>query len=68
MGTLRNQGLEIELLGTLPFVVPFCGIPLSILPSIRTWWKTADGSQELQHTDYDGNAVVLKSIEGRPYG
>ncbi len=69
IGTLQNYGLEF-------------GINADVVRNKNIKWNTAlnmgfnnnkilkltDGSNELIHADYDGNAAVLKSVVGRPIG
>lgn len=69
IGTLRNKGVEVGL----------NGIPVSTRnfrwdAGINVAWnknvveKLASGSDELLHTDYDGNAAQLISKVGQPMG
>ncbi|MFT4154502.1 SusC/RagA family TonB-linked outer membrane protein [Parafilimonas sp.] len=69
VGTLQNQGIDLSITAT-----PVQGR--------NFWWETGinfnnnnnkilkltTGSTELVHSDYDGNAAVLKSVVGRPIG
>jgi iron complex outermembrane receptor protein len=69
VGTLRNKGIEIALTGS-----PIKTKDLK-WDVIFNWSKNtnvvealANGSTELLHADWDGNAAQLKSIVGQPMG
>lgn len=69
VGTLRNKGIEIGLTGTPVSKRDFrwdAGINFAF--NKNKVEKLADGSNELVHQDFDGNAAVLKSTVGQPMG
>ncbi|MFC5411700.1 SusC/RagA family TonB-linked outer membrane protein [Larkinella bovis] len=71
IGTLRNQGLELQL-----NYAPIRGknddlnwdITLNLAKNSNKVEKLANNSTELLHADYDGNAAQLRSVVGRPMG
>ncbi|GAB3331786.1 SusC/RagA family TonB-linked outer membrane protein [Larkinella ripae] len=72
IGTLRNQGVELALNAT-----PIRGtgaddlnwdIILNLARNSNKVEKLANGSTELLHADYDGNAAQLRSVVGQPMG
>ncbi|RRB07710.1 SusC/RagA family TonB-linked outer membrane protein [Larkinella rosea] len=72
IGTLRNQGLELALNYT-----PIKGVGandfnwdiiLNLAKNSNKVEKLANGSTELLHADYDGNAAQLRSVVGQPMG
>lgn len=72
IGTLRNQGLELQLMYT-----PIKGtgtddlnwdITLNLAKNSNKVEKLANNSTELLHADYDGNAAQLRSVVGQPMG
>jgi iron complex outermembrane receptor protein len=72
IGTLRNQGLELGLNYT-----PIKGaglndinwdITLNMSKNSNKVEKLANGSTELLHADYDGNAAQVRSVVGQPMG
>lgn len=69
VGTLRNKGLEIALTGAPIRSKGFnwdAGINFAF--NKNTVEKLADGSDQLIHQDYDGNAAQLISKVGQPMG
>lgn len=69
IGTLRNKGLEIGINGSPVRGRDFrweSGINFAFNKNIVE--KLADGSTELIHADYDGNAAQLISTVGQPMG
>ena len=69
IGTLRNQGIEIGLTGAPLKMRDFrwdAGINFAF--NKNTVEKLADGSTQLIHADYDGNAAQLISNVGQPMG
>jgi len=69
IGTLRNKGLEIALTGAPVRTRDFkwdAGINFAF--NKNTVEKLADGSDQLIHADYDGNAAQLISKVGQPMG
>lgn len=69
IGTLRNKGIEIAITGTPVRTRNFtwdAGINLAQNKNVVE--KLANGSTELLHADYDGNAAQLKSVVGQPMG
>ena len=69
IGTLRNKGIEIGITGTPIAGKDFrweTGINFSQNKNLVA--KLADGSNQIVHTDYDGNAAQLISKVGQPMG
>ncbi len=69
VGNLRNTGVDISINATPYRTKDFkweTGLNLNF--NNNKILKLADGSNELIHADYDGNAAVLKSVVGRPIG
>lgn len=69
IGTLRNQGLEMALniapIRTADF---HWDLTLNLAKNTNKVEKLANGSTELLHADYDGNAAQLRSVVGQPMG
>jgi iron complex outermembrane receptor protein len=72
VGTLRNKGLEVGLNFS-----PIQGkglndfnwdLILNVAQNANKVEKLANGSTELLHQDFDGNAAQLRSVVGRPMG
>ena len=72
VGTLRNKGLEVGLNFS-----PIQGkglndfnwdLILNVAQNTNKVEKLANGSTELLHQDFDGNAAQLRSVVGRPMG
>lgn len=72
VGTLRNKGLEVGLNFS-----PIQGkglndfnwdLVLNVAQNANKVEKLANGSPELLHADFDGNAAQLRSVVGRPMG
>ncbi|GAB3666995.1 SusC/RagA family TonB-linked outer membrane protein [Echinicola sediminis] len=69
IGTLRNQGVEISLNGSLMESRDFgWNATFNIARNVNKVEKLANNATELLHADYDGNAAQLRSIVGRPMG
>jgi TonB-linked SusC/RagA family outer membrane protein len=69
IGTLRNQGIEVGLTGTPVNTKNFrWEASINFSQNKNVLEKLADGSNELLHADYDGNAAQLKSVVGQPMG
>ncbi|WP_285060197.1 SusC/RagA family TonB-linked outer membrane protein [Pedobacter ginsengisoli] len=69
VGTLRNQGIEVAFSGTPIKSANFgWNSTINFSSNKNVVEKLANGSTELQHADYDGNAAVLKSVVGQPMG
>jgi hypothetical protein len=69
IGTLRNKGIEVAIIGTPVLTKNFrweAGVNFSQNKNVVE--KLASGSNELLHADYDGNAAQLKSVVGQPMG
>lgn len=69
IGTLRNKGFELSLIGTPVKTSNFeweMGVNFS--KNSNTVEQLANGATELLHSDYDGNAAQLKSVVGQPMG
>ncbi|CAG5002226.1 TonB-dependent receptor P26 [Dyadobacter sp. CECT 9275] len=72
IGTLRNQGVELQLTYS-----PIKGtslndlnwdIILNLSKNSNKVEKLANGSRELLHADFDGNAAQVRSVVGQPMG
>jgi iron complex outermembrane receptor protein len=69
IGTLRNSGLEIGFNGTPVRTTNFnWNSTLNFAFNNNKLESLNDGSKELLHADYDGNAAQLKSFVGQPMG
>lgn len=69
IGTLRNQGIELALNGTILSRGSFnWDMTLNLARNINKVEKLANNATELLHADYDGNAAQLRSVVGRPMG
>ncbi|GAB3228579.1 SusC/RagA family TonB-linked outer membrane protein [Algoriphagus aestuariicola] len=69
IGTLRNQGIELALNGTIFSTSDFrWDMTLNLARNINKVEKLANNATELLHADYDGGAAQLKSVVGRPMG
>ncbi|HSF55971.1 MAG TPA: hypothetical protein VLA71_19605, partial [Algoriphagus sp.] len=69
IGTLRNQGIELALNGTILSTSEFTwDMTLNVARNINKVEKLANNATELLHADYDGNAAQLRSVVGRPMG
>lgn len=69
IGTMRNSGLEVAFTTTPIETSSFrwdAGINFATI--YNKVEKLANGSSELLHADYDGNAAQLRSIVGQPMG
>ena len=72
IGTLRNQGLEMAL-NISPIRAQGNNglnwdLTLNLARNRNKVEKLANGSTELLHADYDGNAAQLRSVVGQPMG
>ena len=72
IGTLRNQGLEMAL-NISPIRAQGNNglnwdLTLNLAKNRNKVEKLANGSTELLHADYDGNAAQLRSVVGQPMG
>ncbi|GAB3642493.1 SusC/RagA family TonB-linked outer membrane protein [Spirosoma arcticum] len=72
IGTLRNQGLEMAL-NISPIRAQGANglnwdLTLNLAKNRNKVEKLANGSTELLHADYDGNAAQLRSVVGQPMG
>ncbi|MEZ4904386.1 MAG: SusC/RagA family TonB-linked outer membrane protein [Spirosomataceae bacterium] len=69
VGTLRNKGLEVALFGTPVKNNDITWeMGLNFAKNVNKVEKLANGSSELLHADYDGNAAQLRSVVGQPMG
>ena len=69
IGTLRNQGLELALNGTLMQNSNFkWESTLNLAKNVNKVEALAPGLTRLLHADYDGNAAQLVSEVGQPMG
>ena len=69
IGTLRNQGIELALNGTILSSGSFTwDMTLNVARNVNKVEKLANNATELLHADYDGNAAQLRSVVGRPMG
>ena len=69
IGTLRNQGLELALNGTIIQQNGFkWEATLNLAKNINKVEALAPGLTRLLHADYDGNAAQLVSEVGQPMG
>lgn len=72
IGTLRNQGVELGLNYTAIKSTSMndlsWNITLNLSKNSNKVEKLANGSTELLHADYDGNAAQVRSVVGRPMG
>lgn len=69
IGTLRNQGIEVALRGTIIKSSNLnweLGVNFSSNKNVVE--KLANNATELLHADYDGSAAQLRSIVGQPMG
>jgi iron complex outermembrane recepter protein len=69
IGTLRNKGIEF-LLTTTPIKTKNFSwdFDINYSKNSQVVEKLANGSTELLHADYDGNAAQLRSVVGQPMG
>ncbi|TAE24450.1 MAG: SusC/RagA family TonB-linked outer membrane protein [Cytophagales bacterium] len=72
IGTLRNQGIEMAL-NISPLKATSANglnwdLTLNLAKNSNKVEKLANGSTELLHADYDGNAAQLRSVVGQPMG
>lgn len=72
IGTLRNQGIEMSL-NISPLKATSANglnwdLTLNLAKNSNKVEKLANGSTELLHADYDGNAAQLRSVVGQPMG
>lgn len=72
IGTLRNQGLEVAFNVSPIRSTDLNGfnwdLTLNLAKNSNKVEKLANGSSELLHADYDGNAAQLRSVVGQPMG
>lgn len=69
IGTLRNQGVEIAINGTVLQQGNFTwSAGINVARNKNVVEKLANNATELLHADYDGNAAQLRSVVGRPMG
>ena len=69
IGTLRNKGLEVGLMGVILEGGGFTwDAGINYARNWNTIEKLANNATELLHADYDGNAAQLRSVVGRPMG
>ena len=69
IGTLRNQGIELALNGTIAQNKNFkWEATINMAKNINKVEKLAPGLTSLLHADYDGNAAQLVSQVGQPMG
>jgi iron complex outermembrane receptor protein len=69
VGTLRNQGIEIALTGIPIKTANFTWeSTLNFSKNKNVVEKLADGSSEILHKDFDGNAAQLRSVVGQSMG
>lgn len=72
IGTLRNQGVELALNISPVKATSVNGLnwdlTLNLAKNRNKVEKLANGSTELLHADYDGNAAQLRSVVGQPMG
>ncbi|GAA0879364.1 SusC/RagA family TonB-linked outer membrane protein [Algoriphagus jejuensis] len=69
IGTLRNQGVELALRGSIMAKTNFSwDMILNLARNVNKVEKLANNATELLHADYDGNAAQLRSVVGRPMG
>ena len=69
IGTLQNTGVDLSINGTPVHGRNFTwesGVNFNF--NNNKILKLTNGSNELIHADYDGNAAVLKSVVGQPIG
>jgi iron complex outermembrane recepter protein len=69
IGTLKNSGVDLAVSGTPVLTKNFSwetGVNFNF--NNNKILKLTNGSNELIHADYDGNAAVLKSVVGQPIG
>lgn len=69
IGILRNEGIEVALTGSPMKTSKFswdAGINFAANRNVVE--QLANGSTELLHADYDGNAAQLRSVVGQPMG
>jgi iron complex outermembrane receptor protein len=69
IGILRNEGLEVAITGT-PVKTPkfMWETGINFASNRNVVEQLANGSTELLHADYDGNAAQLRSVVGQPMG
>jgi iron complex outermembrane recepter protein len=72
IGTLRNKGVELAL-SISPLKATSANglnwdLTLNLAKNSNKVEKLANGSTELLHADYDGNAAQLRSVVGQPMG
>ncbi|UKJ05877.1 SusC/RagA family TonB-linked outer membrane protein [Solitalea lacus] len=69
IGTLRNKGVEVAITGTPIKTSSFkWDAAINFSQNKNKVEKLANGSSELLHADFDGNAAQLKSVVGQPMG
>lgn len=69
VGTLRNKGVEVLITGTpLKSSTLMWDVSLNLSKNKNIVEKLANGSTELLHADFDGNAAQLRSVVGQPMG
>jgi len=69
IGTLQNTGFEFGINGDVVRAKDFrWNVVYNMAFNNNKILKLTDGSNELIHADYDGNAAVLKSVVGQPIG
>ncbi|TDE45976.1 SusC/RagA family TonB-linked outer membrane protein [Flavobacterium rhamnosiphilum] len=69
VGTLRNKGIEIGITATAIKTANFTWeSTLNFAKNKNVVEKLANGTTELLHTDFDGNAAQLRSTVGQPMG
>ncbi len=69
IGILRNEGVEVSITGT-PLKTPkfMWETGINFASNRNVVEQLANGSTELLHADYDGNAAQLRSVVGQPMG
>ncbi|TLV00286.1 SusC/RagA family TonB-linked outer membrane protein [Dyadobacter luticola] len=72
IGTLRNQGVEVAF-NVSPLRAKTTtdlnwDLTLNLSRNVNKVEKLANGSTELLHADFDGNAAQIRSVVGRPMG
>lgn len=69
IGTLQNSGFEFGINGDVLRGRDFSlNVAYNMSFNSNKILKLTNGSNELIHADYDGNAAVLKSVVGNPIG
>lgn len=69
VGTMRNTGLEVSIFATpIKNNKMMWTTGINFAKNSNKIEKLANGSSELLHSDFDGNAAQLKSVVGQPMG